>query len=192
MPQSSLETLLKTKQTIFAIRELAYLWHINNPDTLKSKIFFLVKNKKLIRLQRGVYALDNQFDEFELAGKLKSPSYISLETILAREGVVFQYSSDITSISNISKTIRCKEIDYVYRKTKDRILFNKMGIIDSGAYFRANKERAVLDTIYLCKDYYFDNLRSLNWKKCFSLVKIYQTKAMEKRLKQYQKIYADQ
>lgn len=190
MPQSSIEILLRTKKTIFVSRELSYLWKINNPDTLKSKVYSLVKNRKLIALRKGIYTIVSNYDKFELAGKLKSPSYISLETALRKSGIIFQYSSNVTSVSNITKTIKCKETDYVYHKIKDEILFIKDGLEILDNYYIATPERAFLDMIYLDKNYYFDNLSSINWKKCFSLVEIYKNKALKKRLKEYHKDYA--
>ena len=187
MSQSSIEILLRTKKTIFTPQELAYLWKISNPNTLKSKIYLLIKNKKLIALRRGIYAITDDYDKFELAGKLQSPSYIGLETVLYKAGIIFQYSTEIISVSNVSKTIKCQEVNYIYHKIKDEILFNKQGLEISDVYFIASPERAFLDAIYLYKDYYFDNLGSINWDKCFSLVRIYKNKALEKRLKDYAK-----
>ncbi|PIR07461.1 hypothetical protein COY65_01475 [Candidatus Jorgensenbacteria bacterium CG_4_10_14_0_8_um_filter_39_13] len=182
---SAIEILLKTQKTVFAIQELSFLWKIRNSNTLKSKIYFLVKNKKLISLKKGIYALNQNYDKFELANKLRPPSYISLETVLRNSGIIFQYSSDIISISNISKTIKCQRINYVYHKIKNEVLFNKMGIKISDKYWIAEPERAFLDIIYLNKNYYFDNLSQINWGKCFSLVEIYKNKALKKRLKDY-------
>jgi len=189
MRQSSIETLLRTKKTIFTIQELAFFWKIDNPNTLKSKVYFLIKNKKLISLRKGIYTPISNYDKFELAGKLKSPSYLSLETVLYKGGIIFQYSTDITSISNVTKTIRCEGINYVYHKFKDEILFNKSGLEMFDNYYLATVERAFLDMIYLNKNYYFDNLQPINWKKCFSLVEIYKNKALIKRLKEYHQEY---
>lgn len=192
MGYSSIEILLRTKKTIFTIEELAFLWRINNPNTLKSKVYFLVKNKKLIPLHKGIYTFTEDYDKFELAGKLKSPSYVSLETVLYKEGVIFQYSTDITSISNVTKTIKCDRINYIYHKLKDEILFNRKGLEILDNYFMASLERAFLDMIYLNKSYYVDNLRPINWEKCFSLVEIYKNKTLRKRLREYQKDYVEQ
>ena len=189
MPQSSIEILLRTKRTVFAIQELAYLWKINNPDTLKSKVYLLVKNKKLTALHKGIYAITSDYDKFELAGKLRSPSYISLETVLYKAGIIFQYSTAVTSIGNITNTIKCEGIDYIYHKVKDEILFNKTGLEILDTYYTAATERAFLDTIYLDRNYYFDNLVSIDWEKCFSLVEIYKNNALRKRLKEYYKNY---
>jgi hypothetical protein len=54
----------------------------------------------------------------------------------------------------------------------------------------ASTERAFLDMIYLFPNYYFDNLRSINWDKCDELVKIYNNKELVKRLAKYRKNYA--
>ncbi len=189
MPQSSIEILLKSKKTVFTIQELAYFWKINNQNTLKSKAHLLVRNKKLTALHKGIYAVDSNYDKFELAGKLKSPSYVSLETILRKSGIIFQYGTDITSMSNVSKTIECQGVNYVYHKIKDNILFNKKGLGLLDNYYLAIPERAFLDTIYLNKNYYFDNLSCIDWKKCFSLVKIYKNKTLKRRLKEYYRDY---
>jgi len=46
-------------------------------------------------------------------------------------------------------------------------------------------ERAFLDTLYLYKNYHFDNLSPINWKKVFEILPIYRNKALEKRVKNY-------
>jgi hypothetical protein len=184
---NSIATLLKSKQTIFTTKELAYLWQIFDEQYLKSKIYFLAKKGDLIRLRKGVYALSLNYDKYELAGKLKTPSYISLETILRNEGVIFQDYKTIFSVSNLSRTIICQRQEFIYRKIKDEILLNTKGIIDKGNYYSASKERAFLDALYLYKKYYFDNLSKIDWEKCNQLVKIYKSKSLSKRLNNYYK-----
>jgi len=39
--------------------------------------------------------------------------------------------------------------------------------------------------IYLFKDYHFDNLGVLDWRKCFELAKIYRNQQLLKRLTKY-------
>lgn len=104
-----------------------------------------------------------------------------------KAGIISQYSSAVTSIGNITNTIKCDGIDYIYHKVKDEILFSKAGLEILDAYYTAAAERAFLDTIYLDRNYYFDNLVSINWEKCFSLVKIYKNNALRKRLNVYLK-----
>ena len=57
---------------------------------------------------------------------------------------------------------------------------NSAGIENKKYYSVASPERAFLDILYINKDYYFDNVRSLNWDKIFELLPIYANKRMEK------------
>ena len=48
----------------------------------------------------------------------------------------------------------------------------------------ASKYRAILDTIYLYKDFFFDNLDDIKWDILENLMKIYNSKILEKRKKE--------
>jgi len=54
---------------------------------------------------------------------------------------------------------------YVLRKIKNTILTNSLGLEKKDNYFIASRERAFLDTVYLNKNYYFDNMRTRQWRK---------------------------
>ncbi len=177
--------LINSNKTIFDSKELAFLWKIKNKNTLKSKIYYLTKHNKIKKLHYGVYAVNDKYNKYELAGKLKHPSYVSLETVLRQEGCIFQYSKEITNVSNINREYICNGIKYSYKKIKDRVLYNKAGIIFKEFYAIAGKERAFLDMIYLNKDYYFDNLENIDWQKCEKIIKIYNNKELIKRYKKY-------
>ena len=140
-----------------------------------------------MRLRRGLYAKDKNYAQFEVAGKLYSPSYVSLETALAIEGVVFQYYETIFSMSYLTRSVTCDGKKYFYRRIKESALINTAGIENRGGYSVATKERALLDAIYAYKNYHFDNLRQIDWEKCFELVKIYENKEMRGRLDSYYK-----
>lgn len=181
----SIEILLRNNQTVFTVSDLAFLWNIKDENVLKSKVYYLVKKKKIKRIHQGIFVLDNDYNKFELAGKLKKPSYVSLETILRQEGIIFQYSEEITSVSNFNRKYKIGRIIYSYRKIKDEVLLNSAGIIQKDTFSVASRERAFLDMIYLNKDYYFDNLSDIDWEKCEKLVKIYHNQNLESRLKKY-------
>ena len=55
----------------------------------------------------------------------------------------------------------------------------------------ASIERAFLDMIYLFPEYHFDNLRVIDWDKCFDLAVIYENRQLVRRLKRYQKRHAE-
>jgi predicted transcriptional regulator of viral defense system len=179
-----------SKQTVFTSREIAILIKEENANKLKSKLAYYVKTGKLIRLRRGVFSKNSAYDKNELAVRIFTPSYISFETVLAKEGVIFQYYEAVFVASYLSRNLKFKDNKLIFRKLKNEILFNQKGIINRGTYFQASKERAFLDMLYLFGDYYFDNLRSIDWNICFDMVDIYGSKTMKKRLKNYYKKYA--
>jgi hypothetical protein len=42
---------------------------------------------KLIRVRRGLYAKDKDYNRFELATRINTPSYISFETVFTGSGL---------------------------------------------------------------------------------------------------------
>lgn len=183
-----MKNIYQFEKTIYTINELGLVWKITNRDVLRNKVFYWVKNHKLNRIKRGVYALINQFDKLELAGKLQSPSYVSLATVLQKNGVVFQYDLMITSVAQVNRSYKVDEIDYNYRKIKDAVLFNDKGLIRKTAYTIASKERALLDMMYLTPKFYFDNLTGIDWEKAFELVDIYNNKRLTRELNKLYKL----
>ena len=191
MQQNNLLVLLyRSPKTVFTIKDIAILWTENNYDKLRSKIAYYVKNGGLIRLRNGIYAKDKNYNVRELATSLMTPSYISFETILRDNGVIFQHYDSIFSAGSRSREIKCDGKNFLYRQLRKEILYNPMGISNDTGIAIASKERAFLDTIYLFKEYYFDNLSSMNWEVCAEIVGIYKNQELVKRLRRYRKQYA--
>jgi len=183
--------LYQSSKTVFTNKDLALIWQETNQNNLKTKINYYIKQGSLIRLTRGVFAKDKDYDSKELAASLYIPSYVSFETVLREAGIVFQYYETIFVAGPWSRSVAIDETKIKIRKIKDSVLFNPAGIDNRGNYSIATKERAFLDTIYLSPGYYFDNLRSIDWEKCFEIVKIYDNHQLVKRLKEYQKQNAE-
>lgn len=179
-----------SKQTVFTSREIAILIGEKDINNLKSKLTYYVKTGKLIRLRRGIFSKNAAYDKNELAVRIFTPAYIGFETVLAKEGVIFQYYEATFIASYLSRDLNFKENKFKFRKLKNEILVNQQGLINQGTYFKASKERAFLDMLYLFGDYYFDNLRSIDWNACFDMVDMYKNKALERRLKNYFEKYA--
>lgn len=180
--QNNVTTLFKSKKTIFTPQDLLLLWQIKNPDYLKTKIYRLIKNKQLIRLKRGVYALDDSYDRYELANKLITPSYVSLRTILAKSGAIFQYDSRVSSVASYNRELNISGQKYIYKKVKNGILFDNRGIVNIENKSYASPERALDDLLYLEKNASVDNLDNINLEKCLTFAKIYKNKSLEKRI----------
>jgi hypothetical protein len=103
--------------------------------------------------------------------------------VLQKAGVIFQYDKRITSVSYLSRSIILDEKSYSFRKLKGELLVNTAGIIRQNNYINiATSERAFLDTLYLDKDYYFDNLNPLNKELIFALLPIYHSKSLTQRV----------
>lgn len=180
-----LSKVLRSDQNIFSLPELSLILSESDPNSLRSKISYYCKKGELFHIKRGLYSKNKEYDPFELAGKIFSPSYISLETVLFREGVIFQKYEMIFSISYLSRNIFCDSRNFSFKKIKDEVLVNNDGIIYENNYHIASLERALMDTLYFNINYHFDNLSKINWEKCTELLKIYNNKSLEKRLKKY-------
>lgn len=182
--------LYKSSKTILTTKDIALLWGETNKYNLNAKIAYYVKTKKLLRLKPGIFAKSKDYNKRELAVNIYSPSYISFETILRDNGVIFQHYDSIFVASYKTKEIKCGDGNFVYRKIKNTVLYNPKGLVFKEGHNEATKERAFLDMIYLFKGYYFDNLNSMDWEKCFDLVEMYKNKELIKRLNKYYKNYA--
>jgi len=180
--------IYKKPQTIFTFKEISLLFPQLTYKNLKSRVSYFVRVGKLKRIRKGIYTREN-FNPLELANKIYTPSYISFETVLEKEGIIFQKYKTIFVASYLSRRIKAEEQEIFYRKIKNEILLNSLGVKEKDFYFIATKERAFLDAVFLYKDYYFDNLRPLNWDIIEEMKKIYSSKLLVKRIAQYYKIY---
>jgi len=187
MKKDYLGCLLRSNNTVFTSKDISLIWNETNVNNLKKKAYRYVKAGKLYSIRRGIYAKDRHYNKFELAIKIYTPAYVSLETVLIKEGIIFQHYKTIFVISYLAREIICDGQKYSFKKIKDSILTNPLGIEKKENYAIASKERAFLDVLYLNKNYYFDNLSSINWEKCFFILPIYENKTMFKKVNNYYK-----
>lgn len=183
-------TLYSQPQTVFTLDEISLFFPKISYEDLRSRIRYFTNAGKLKRIHQGIYA-KNEYNPLEFANKLYKPSYISLETVLAKGGVVFQYYETIFAVSYLTRTVAVKNITIQYRQIKKSVLTNPEGIEQKQGYFIATLERAFLDAVFIYKNYYFDNLGSLDWGKVHKLKKIYKSKVFEKRVEEYYKHYKE-
>lgn len=126
--------------------------------------------------------MKKEYNPEELACKIYTPSYISLEYILQEAGVIFQYDSRITSVSYLSREIEVENKTYSYRRIKGEIVVNTAGIIRNANINKATAERAFLDMIYLNGERYFDNLKPLDKDFMKRLLPLYNSKILSERV----------
>ncbi len=180
MRERFIEAIYKSDRTVFRIKDLGMLTGIRNADNLKATVNYHAAKGVIRRVRQGVYVKDPYRVE-ELAGRIYSPAYISLETVLLKAGVIFQYSPVITAVSYLSRKIDVDGLTICYHKIIDSVLVDGEGILRENNVNIATPERAFLDRLYLSKEYYFDNTASLNRDKVKALLKIYRSKELIKR-----------
>ena len=178
-------TILRAKQSVFSFKDISMLWREAGDEKSRVRLSYYVKRGQLYCPRRGFYAKDKNYNRYELATKIFVPAYVSFETVLAKEGVVFQSYGQIFVASYQTRDIVCDGETYSFRKIKNSVLTNAVGIENKDGVSIASKERAFLDTVYLNKDYYFDNLLNMDWKKIFEMVQLYENKRMEEAVKKY-------
>lgn len=179
-----LEDILRSPKSVFSFKDLLLLWSVDRL-TAGTRVNYYTKHGDLYHPRRGLYAKDKNYNKFELATKIFTPSYVSFETVLGAAGVTFQHYSQIFVASYQTKELEADSQKYSFKRIKNEILTNNAGIENKENYSIASPERAFLDVLYLNREYYFDNLSVLNWDKVLEILPIYQNKALEKRVKKY-------
>ena len=180
-----LDVLLRSPKTVFSTKDVALLWSEERENRISGRLNKYVKAGKLIRVRRGIYVKDKNYNRFELATRIYTPSYISFETVLTRAGINFQYYGNIFVASYVTREIEVDGQKISFVRMKDYVLSNTAGIEHSEGYSIATKERAFLDRIYISKDYHFDHLDVLDWDKVFEILPIYHNKRMNKKVEEY-------
>lgn len=188
MEKASLLSIIRGGNTVFTFKDILLASGETDASLLRRRINYYVKAKELYPIRRGIYAKDKNYDRLELANKIFSPSYISFETVLAKEGIVFQHYDQIFVASYLTREISCDGGIYAFRKLKDPVLANALGLEIKANYSIASRERAFMDTLYLIPNYHFDHLSSIDWEKCRKISPIYGNKALAKRLDSHFKL----
>lgn len=181
--------IYRSRKTIFTTKDIALFWKETNLDTIKARVNYYVKKGKIYSPRKGIYAKDKDYERFELATRLYTPAYISLETVLQREGIIFQYYRAIFVVSYLSREMSCDGQEYTFRKIKDEVLHSPSGVKMTENYSIASKERAFLDALYLYQDYHFDNLSSIDWDMCFQILPVYDNRRLLKHFDSQYKIF---
>lgn len=174
MTTDKIGILVQQSQKLFHTSDLKVLWNILNQNTLHKTIARLIKKGTLISLQKGFYSIVplDQLDPIEIGFRaINHFSYLSTETVLAKNGIINQSPNKITFVSSTPANFTINNNLYLVRQLKPQCLNNTVGIIqnDKGV-FMATTERAIADMLYFQPNYHFDADNLINWK----LVKNYQ------------------
>lgn len=182
MQQNNSSLIWKDARTVFTINQLASL--LREPDTtaVAKRMYYFVHSGQLLSVQRGVYAKPGYNPE-ELACVLQVPCYLSLEYVLQKAGVVFQYDSTLTAVSIRNRLYEVDGHIIQYRQMRGELMADMRGIANKGNINMATPERAFLDVMYLNPRYHFDNLHPLDRNTIQALLPLYQNERMSERVK---------
>ncbi|HWQ60505.1 MAG TPA: type IV toxin-antitoxin system AbiEi family antitoxin domain-containing protein [Candidatus Fimivivens sp.] len=180
-----LEILLRSSKTVFSVQDVALLWGESESATITNRLKKYIRAGKLLRVRHGLYAKDENYDRYELATRIYTPSYIGFETVLTREGVSFQYYGNIFVASYLNREIEANGQKINYVRMKSSVLSDTTGIDHRNGVAWATKERAFLDRLYVTKEYHFDNLNVLDWDKVFEILPVYGNKRLEKQVRKF-------
>lgn len=140
---------------VFSVNEIKAL----DPSFHPRQLVDWQKRGYIRMLTKGFYSFPHtQFDErmlFHAAGRIYSPSYVSMESALSFHGILPEMINGITSIST-KKTRTALSLlgTFSYRTVKPELFFGYEIINrESVPFMLANPEKAVLDFLYLNSSY---------------------------------------
>ncbi|MCF8111929.1 MAG: hypothetical protein K9J85_10625 [Desulfobacteraceae bacterium] len=166
------------------------------------------KKEYLVHLRRGWYAFPEykvkpDFAEY-IAGKIYSPSYISLHSALAFYGLIPESVVQITSVTSLKTASFTNDFgEYTYKSVKRDLMFGyfRRPVADGRATPYATREKALLDLLYLYpfynteselaelrldRDILRENWDRQTWR---SMGKRFRCARLEKRMQLLEKVY---
>ena len=177
-----LEVILANARTVFNVQTLRMLSECEDSQKLTKSLNYYVKAGKIRNPRRGIYT-KTPYDEKEMACSLFRPAYVSLEYVLQRAGVVFQYTDSVTCVSYLNRTVEIDDKTYQFRIINPELWIGMEGIEQHDNILIATPERAFLDMVYLSSgNCYFDNLHPIDKAKVRQLMSHYRSKVLTERV----------
>lgn len=177
-----METILKSSRSIFTVQYLRMLTGCEDSSKLTKSLHYYAKAGKIGNPRKGLYT-KLTYDEKEMACSLFRPAYISLEYVLQRAGVVFQFDETVTCVSYLNREVEVDGRSYRYRIIKPELWIGMEGIEQHDNICMATPERAFLDMVYLSSgNCYFDNLHPLNKSRIKELLPLYNSRVLTARV----------
>ena len=162
-----IKELLRLDQKLFHTKDLGRMWGITNLNTLYTTIKRYTQKGILTPVRKGLYATAplDRIDPVRLGlAVVHNYAYLSCETVLVREGMIFQAVQAITLVSVKSRKFEVGGGNYIVRQLNPVFLYQTIGINDSKGYLEASPERAVADMLYFNPRYHFDGADRIDWK----------------------------
>lgn len=145
--------------------------------SLRLQLSRWVKAGRLVQLRRGVYSIAAPYSKvtpepFLIANKLRTPSYVSLQSALAFYGMIPEYVPTVLSVTTKRpEKLQTQSGDFIFQHLKKKYFFGYQ-LVDLNSTqqaFVALPEKAFLDLVYLvprsASREYIEELRLQNLDK---------------------------
>jgi predicted transcriptional regulator of viral defense system len=142
--------LLEMGMLIFSGLEFQRLFQVSK-TAVASFLFHHCRNGLFVRLKNGLYALSTRLpSEEEIANRLYEPSYLSLDYILARHGVIPETIYTVTSVTTMPTrrfVVEGKAYEY-YTIKREAYTGYRPEKINGRVALIASPEKALVDYLY--------------------------------------------
>lgn len=175
-----------------------------NKNYLKTMLSRYAKNRKVVRLKKGLYVSKEYLDNLEkkaalsnytefVGGIIYAPSYLSLDWVLYEQNILTESPKNFTSITLAKTASFSNELgNYFYHKIKKELFLGYL--VEKKEDFivlKATKSKALFDFLYLRKNMLPDkkaveelrlnleNISNKEWKELERYVKLERSKKMK-------------
>ena len=183
-----LKILDNTKKTVFVTKDLRSIWQ-ESPRTTIVIAKRMVDKGLLLKLAKGYYVLNQDYNPYELANLIVSPSYVSFGSSLSYWDVCFQFTNIIYSVANLNYSRKIKDTTYKYYAIKKKLFFNLEGVLIKDNISIATPERAILDSFYFGLLINIDNAEKINFT-LLRKISLFYPQSVQKQAKNFIKKYA--
>jgi len=177
-----LKILNQSRKTVFKLQDLKTLWGDRELNT-KIAAKRMVEKGLILKLSKGYYVLNEDYNVYELANLIVSPSYVSFNSALFYWDICFQISDTISSVALFNYEKKIGNKIYKYYSMKKKNFFNLEGIISKENISIAAPERAILDSFYFGLLFNIDNEKNINFNYLGKISSFY-PKSVQKRTKE--------
>lgn len=142
-----LKILMESGKTVFRSKDLQNLWQESPKNTVVTAKRMVAKNL-ILKLAKGYYAICQDYNIYELANLIVSPSYVSFNSALLFWGACFQVSGTMQSVALLNYEKKVGDKTYKYQAMKKDLFFYFEGLDSKNNISVASPERALLDSFY--------------------------------------------
>lgn len=177
-----LKILTDSGKTVFTLGDIQSFWGEEDRRNVVMSARRMVKADLLLKLGKGYYALNKDYNHYELANTIISPSYISLHSALLFWGVAFQKEETVHSVALLNYEKELDGVLYSYHAMKKELFFDTRGVVLKEHISIAGSERAILDSFYFGLLVNVDNQEAVSRNELNSLSLLYPKSVQKKAM----------